>query len=96
MAEYSNENEKHLKSLILDTSSLMNNTVALKNNRDKYKYIILSTVASELDNLKESDNRNKSFKARRGLRFIEAYEDELIFVISDDYQIGRASCRERV
>jgi len=69
--------------LVLDTSVLIQNTEWLNKNIENYDYIISSIVADELDNQKESDNRKRAFNGRTGLRFIEANEDNIEFVVAD-------------
>ena len=69
--------------LVLDTSVLIQNNEWLLNNINNYNYIVCSTVATELDNQKESSDKKRAFNGRTGLRFVENNEDNIQFTISD-------------
>lgn len=69
--------------IVIDTSVLIQSTQKLETLVADNELIVCSTVASELDNMKESDNPRRAFNGRTGLRFIEKYEKDLTFVVSD-------------
>lgn len=71
------------KQLVVDTCVFMKHANNLIELMVEYDLIICSTVADELDKHKESDSKEKSFQARRALRFIESNRDSFIYVVSD-------------
>lgn len=66
--------------LVIDTSSWMNELKAIEPLFYKYKVTMPYVVLEELDNLKDSDNDLKSFKARSAIRFIDANHDKFEFI----------------
>ena len=74
-----------MSKVILDTSALMQFEdskldALLKDN----EIILLSIVAVELDHNKESDNNQKAYKARKGLRWVKNNELSLHYAVTDE------------
>lgn len=69
--------------MVIDTCVFMKQPHKLSELMMFYDLVIPSTVADELDKHKESDSDNKSYQARRALRFISANIDKFEFELSD-------------
>jgi len=67
------------QNLVIDTSVFMSDT-AINDLINKYHVIIPYVVLEELDNLKENRDSNKSYNARKAIRFIENNYDKFEFV----------------
>src|SRR6056297_2749519 len=81
--------------ITVDTSALVNYLKDIEDNINKYDFILPSTVVEELDNLNKSDNFDKSYKARKALRFIEKNIDRFEYIICDDSLISLPNHWER-
>jgi len=81
--------------ITVDTSALVNYLKDIEDNINKYDFILPSTVVEELDNLNKSDNFDKSYKARKALRFIEKNIDRFEYIICDDSLISLPNHCER-
>jgi len=68
--------------IVIDTNILMNNPEILLNGIEE-ELIISSIVIEETDHLKESNDNQKAFKARRGTRWLKKNEDRYKFVLND-------------
>ncbi len=68
-----------VRRLVIDTSVFMSDT-AIDNLINTYHMIIPYVVLEELDNLKENQDSNKSYNARKAIRFIENNYDKFEFV----------------
>lgn len=55
---------------VVDTNTLMNNPAILENVSAKEAMIIPNVVNEELDGLKQSDDKDKAYKAREAIRII--------------------------
>lgn len=71
------------KPVVVDTSGFMNSVEAIKRQIEEFEWVLTTIVLEELDNLSKSQNPEKSFKARRALRFIEECEDCFTHVVND-------------
>jgi len=71
--------EEDAQRLVIDTSVFMSDT-EINDLINKYHVIIPYVVLEELDNLKESSDRQKSYNARKAIRFIENNFDDFQFV----------------
>ena len=65
--------------VVIDTSVFMSDT-EINDLINKYHVIIPYVVLEELDNLKENRDSNKSYNARKAIRFIENNYDKFEFV----------------
>jgi len=65
--------------ILVDTNVLMNNPDVLDNGN----YVISGFVIRELEKLKQSDNNERSYKARLAVRKIEENADKLEFVLEE-------------
>ena len=65
--------------ILVDTNVLMNNPDILDNGN----YVISGFVIRELEKLKQSDNNERSYKARLAVRKIEENADKLEFVLEE-------------
>ena len=71
--------------IYLDTSALMHSTTNLeKLLKEGNTFVICAIVLEELDKHKDGKDSEKSFKARNAIRFINKYEDEITFIVSDN------------
>ena len=68
-----------VRRLVIDTSVFMSDT-AIDNLINTYHMIIPYVVLEELDNLKENQDSNKSYNARKAIRFVENNYDKFEFV----------------
>lgn len=66
-------------SVVLDTSVFMNDLSKIEQNFSNYSFIIPTTVADELDKLKDDYDFDKNIKARKALHFIENNLSSFIF-----------------
>ncbi|MGG3920381.1 PhoH family protein [Geobacillus thermodenitrificans] len=65
--------------ILVDTNVLMNNPDVLDNS----DYVISGFVIRELEKLKQSENNDRSYKARLAIRKIEENADKLEFVLKE-------------
>lgn len=65
--------------ILVDTNGLMNNPDVLDNGN----YVISGFVIRELEKLKQSENNERSYKARLAVRKIEENADKLEFVLEE-------------
>ncbi|AJA41325.1 PhoH-like phosphate starvation-inducible [Geobacillus virus E3] len=65
--------------ILVDTNVLMNNPDVLNNGN----YVISGFVIRELEKLKQSENNERSYKARLAIRKIEENADKLEFVLEE-------------
>ena len=65
--------------ILVDTNVLMNNPDVLDNSN----YVISGFVIRELEKLKQSENNERSYKARLAVRKIEENADKLEFVLEE-------------
>lgn len=67
--------------IVLDTNILMNDPEKLLRDIDG-EFIVSSIVVEELDHLKISDNKEKAFEARRGIRYLKNNRDKYDFILN--------------
>ena len=76
--------------VVLDTSALIQCQLEIEKmiNDDCYELFISSIVASELDNMKESDGSRRSFNGRSALRFIKKNEDVFTYIEAKEFSLN--------